>query len=362
MFTSPQERHGASGTFAYIVGIFSSFALHMALAAAALIVLEHSRATASEIVEVFSVTLEGGEKLGGINQIPSTDNAPAPKVSPVSGVERQEERKEVAPTAKEEPKEKPEPQVEDKTSEEKPTEETELPEMKQKELEEAMMLEEKHRKEEQLKKKKEEEEKKKDLQRKVEEERKIKQEKEEEEKKRVVEDEKKKKEREEKERIEQEKKDQARKDKEKKERDEKFRKAIESAQQRSEGTSKSDYKGESVNAGGQGWGAAALGGKGMGGGTVRPLEFVAYVNRLEQHIKGGWRWIKGGESRLQAVIAIRLAPSGVVQEASIARGSGSSQFDDSALRAVYKASPVPPPPESLYEQFRETRITFDSQE
>lgn len=362
MFTLPEEKRAASGTVSYLVGVGMSLTLHVSLAIIAVIVLEHSRAKASELVEVFSVTLEGGEKLGGINQIPSSENIPPPKVSPVSNIERREETQETQVTKKEEKsiekvKEKETTPEEQKELEDKPTEETELPEMKQRELQEAAMIEENRRREE-LKKKEEAKRK--------EEERKLKEQKDEEEKKIKVENEKKKKEQEEKERADKEKadkekKEQAQRDKEKKEREDKFRKAIESAQLRSEGTSKSDYKGESVNAGGQGWGAAALGGKGMGGGTVRPLEFVAYVNRLEQHIKGGWHWIKGGD-RLQAVIFIRLAPSGVVQEASIERGSGNGQFDDSALRAVYKASPVPPPPESLYNQFRETRITFDSQE
>ena len=102
-----------------------------------------------------------------------------------------------------------------------------------------------------------------------------------------------------------------------------------------------------------------MGGEGRGGGTLASLEFVAYRNALESHIKGGWRWFPD-RNRYQAQVYIRLRPDGVVQQASIARTSGNSRFDDSVLRAVHKASPVPVPPPKLYSSFREIRITFDS--
>lgn len=387
------SRHNKRSTvdnLPYTVGITVSFIAHCILAVIAMLVLEKSRASAGELVEVLSVTLEGGEKLGGINQVPFSMNAKVPKVSPTSIQKQQSEEKYVkkhdgdkdTETSKDSLKAR---EVEEPATPKTPTEHRDvldkdlkidklpetLPEAKKTEIDEAAMLEErllaeKEKKEKEEKKKLEQDRKEKeDKERRLKEEKELEEKKKDEEKRKLI---KQKEEEEEEKKLKELENEKKRKEKGKKEREDLFRKAIKSAQQRSdmedtsgESPGRSDYNGESANAGGQGWGAAALGGKGMGGGSVRPLEFVVYVNQLEQHIKGGWRWIKGGE-RFVSVVSMRLAPSGVVQSASVQRSSGNTQFDESALRAVYKASPVPPPPDNLYEQFREARITFDSQE
>lgn len=121
------------------------------------------------------------------------------------------------------------------------------------------------------------------------------------------------------------------------------------------------YLGESSAGGGKGFGAAALGGKGMGGGVVRPPEFFTYKNLLEQRIRQGWRWFDR-DSSLTAQVSFKITPEGRILDADILRGSGNSGFDDSVIRALEKASPVPPPPQSVYEYFREVRMTFDPRE
>ena len=98
----------------------------------------------------------------------------------------------------------------------------------------------------------------------------------------------------------------------------------------------------------------------MGGGTLASLEFITYRNKLEDHIKRGWHWLSSSE-QLVAQVVVYILPTGVVRDAQIVQSSGRSDFDESALRAVFKASPVPPAPEGLYDKFREVRITFDSQ-
>ena len=94
-------------------------------------------------------------------------------------------------------------------------------------------------------------------------------------------------------------------------------------------------------------------------GTLQSLEFVAYTQALKNHIKSQWHWMPTA-TRFVAQVQITILPSGVVQDARIVSSSGSGNFDDSVLRAVYKSSPVPLPPQNLYQQFREVRITFDS--
>lgn len=121
------------------------------------------------------------------------------------------------------------------------------------------------------------------------------------------------------------------------------------------------YLGESSNAGGTGFGAAALGGKGMGGGVVRPPEFFEYLKRLEAHIKSGWIW-QDQKVALVTQIIFEMSPDGRISGIQVVKGSGNSSFDDSVYRAVSKASPAPPPPPSVYEFFKQVRLSFDPRE
>lgn len=289
----------------YLIGFLISFISHLLIVVIVVIVLEARAASAIRAPEVFSVTLEGGEMLGGLSQVPKEEQK-TPKVLPN------------VPTAEETP------QVEA---------------TKKIEIDKPTVVDEVKKKEEENKKKAEEqkkaEEKKKEEQKKLSE----KQKKEEEAKKAA---EAKKKEADEK----------KQKELEKGERERRIRQAVERAKGR-------EYTGESANAGGEGFGAAQRGGKGMGGGTLASPEFIAYMNALEEHIKAGWRWGLPTEERLQAQVLVVILPNGVVQDARVSRSSGNAKFDESALRAVFKASPVPPPPQTLYDKFREVRITFD---
>lgn len=119
------------------------------------------------------------------------------------------------------------------------------------------------------------------------------------------------------------------------------------------------YLGESSQGGGKGFGAAKVGGKGMGGGLVRPPEFFVYEKIVRGRIKDAWRWYKGNAT-LITVIAFHIDPDGMIKNVRLVKSSGDDSFDDSVLRAAIKASPLPAPPTSVYERyFKEVRITFD---
>jgi len=265
---------------------------------------------------VYTVTIEGGDRIGGISQVPI-----------------KEPTKKVLPNIQE-----PLP-VQEKPINEKPIKEKTAPLEQPSVIEEQKLAEEKKNKEikEQEKKLTEAKLAEKKLEEKKLEEKKLKEE--------LAQADK--------EKADQEKKnDKEKKDKEKKERDARLEKAIKNA---------TNYTGESANAGGQGLGAARAGGKGMGGGTPASMEFILYRNALEQHIKSGWRWPPTAE-RYQAQVDFTILQDGTVQNVRVSATSGNASFDDSALRAVYKASPVPVPPADLYEQFQKARMTFDSAE
>lgn len=121
------------------------------------------------------------------------------------------------------------------------------------------------------------------------------------------------------------------------------------------------YLGESANAGGKGFGAAALGGKGMGGGIVKPPEFFEYLKLLERSVKGGWRWYDN-TSALISEVEFNISASGEISNVRISKSSGNSEFDLSVERAVMKANPLTPPPPSVYEDFRFVRMYFDPRE
>ena len=119
------------------------------------------------------------------------------------------------------------------------------------------------------------------------------------------------------------------------------------------------YTGESADAGGSGFGAAKLGGKSMGGGQKVPLEVLQYRSMLANHIKSGWRW-HDVSANLTATVYFEISPDGALGNIKLDSGSGNREYDDSAVRAVHKASPVPAPPPNVYKDyFRYVRMEFD---
>ena len=117
------------------------------------------------------------------------------------------------------------------------------------------------------------------------------------------------------------------------------------------------YLGASTNAGGQGFGGDGRGGSGMGGGVLRPPAWFIYKESLEAHVRKGWNWYQPN-SRLRATVTFRISPSGVVSDVRISESSGNAQYDQSILRAVNKASPVPVPPSAFYNDFSFVSIDF----
>lgn len=308
----------------YVAGFCVSVIGHALFYAISLLVIGHARSNPVPLNEVFSVTLEGGEKLGGISQVPTEKwtkkaipNATEASEAESEKVQREEKKTEAKltePSAVEDP---------EKILAEKRKEELKLAE--------------------ELKKKVEAEKKRKD-----------------EEKKKVEEDKKKaeeeKKKKEEKEEADREKQEEAKKEKERKERDKALSRAISRAS-----ANASQYHGESANAGGEGFGAAAVGGHGMGGGKLESIEFIAFRNQLEKHIKSGWHWLPTRD-HLSSQVEFSLLPDGTIQDPNVVASSGNSAFDESALRAVMKASPCPVPPASVYDRFKLIRITFDTEQ
>jgi TonB family protein len=92
------------------------------------------------------------------------------------------------------------------------------------------------------------------------------------------------------------------------------------------------------------------------GGTVSldaaAFPFTYYLRAVEQKISSTWepvvQGIPGGERR-QVVIGFRILKDGSVEKPVVEKSSGISFFDQSALRAVIRATPLPPLPEAFPE-------------
>lgn len=331
----------------FVFGIIVSSVGHFALAFFLLFFFQAKSKETPKPREIYSVTLEGGQALGGVDLVPLDPNFKK-KVVPnfkrikggIEAPEVEKSNKAIDPT----PRKLDGPSVVDDPEYFKKLEADKkraLEEKRRQELEKKKKAEAERKRQEELKRKKAEEARKKK----------------EAEKKRK-EEQARKKELEEKRKAEaaaKKKKDAALAAKQAEAKlNERLNRAKEAAMQR--------YEGESVNAGGEGIGAAKLGGQGSGGGNIVSIEKRRYDILLEQHVHGGWRWLSGRD-QLEASVEVRVMSSGAISNAYVVASSGNSNFDEAVLRAVYKASPLPKPPASLYNEYYKVVVfTFRSNE
>jgi TonB family protein len=72
-----------------------------------------------------------------------------------------------------------------------------------------------------------------------------------------------------------------------------------------------------------------------------------------------WSW-PDKEAVLTAIVQVEIDSNGTIKDVTLVKGSGNPDFDQSVLSSTAKASPLPPPPPSVYERFfKSVRITFD---
>lgn len=94
--------------------------------------------------------------------------------------------------------------------------------------------------------------------------------------------------------------------------------------------------------------------------AARAQSELARVEALiRQKVERNWVRPAGWTKGMECVVRVRLAPTGEVINATIARPSGIPAFDRSVENAVYKASPLPlPEDKGLFEHFRELELRF----
>ncbi len=84
-----------------------------------------------------------------------------------------------------------------------------------------------------------------------------------------------------------------------------------------------------------------------------------YIARIQSKIRGMLIIPPGLQGNPQVVYHVSLLPTGDVLTVKLVRSSGQPAYDEAAQRAIYKASPLPMPPDAgLAQQFRELDLPF----
>jgi TonB family protein len=71
-----------------------------------------------------------------------------------------------------------------------------------------------------------------------------------------------------------------------------------------------------------------------------------YLNQVERRIMAVWS-LPANSRGVKVVLRINLEESGRVSDVRVEKSSGDEKFDASAIQAVRRASPFPPPPKSF---------------
>lgn len=80
---------------------------------------------------------------------------------------------------------------------------------------------------------------------------------------------------------------------------------------------------------------------------VMTIKHKIYYNLIWKRIRSVWVLpdaALAGQKNLEAIIGIRISPSGQIEDIQFEKKSGNSIFDESALRAIQKSNPLPPLP------------------
>lgn len=84
-----------------------------------------------------------------------------------------------------------------------------------------------------------------------------------------------------------------------------------------------------------------------------------YVGLIGEKVQRNWIQPPTSRAGLSCVVQVQLMPSGDVVTVQIVQGSGDAAFDRSVEAAVYRAAPLPLPPDpGMFENFRTVQFRF----
>ena len=90
------------------------------------------------------------------------------------------------------------------------------------------------------------------------------------------------------------------------------------------------------------------------------IRFRAYYDRIHAEIRSFWVLPEGVTSRVSliTVVRIRIAPNGEIEQFWIEKRSSNDYYDQSVLRAIKKANPLPSLPDELSDTSLEVGLNF----
>ncbi len=93
-------------------------------------------------------------------------------------------------------------------------------------------------------------------------------------------------------------------------------------------------------------------------------EMNAYYTLIWSRIKGKWALPQGilPKTNIEAIIQARILKNGAVADLGFEKHSGNRYFDESAMKAIKKASPFPPLPQWIKDNSIAVGIRFHSSE
>jgi colicin import membrane protein len=93
------------------------------------------------------------------------------------------------------------------------------------------------------------------------------------------------------------------------------------------------------------------------GGSAGSMALNMYRMEVETWIKSNWTYPDVQE--IEATVLVKIRKDGTVLETRFIKPSGNKLFDESVLKAIEKASPLPPLPEGYEENYEEIKINFN---
>ena len=81
--------------------------------------------------------------------------------------------------------------------------------------------------------------------------------------------------------------------------------------------------------------------QGQGGGSAD------YYSMITKEIWQQWVYPDTGKKDIEAIISVKILRDGTAIAQKVEKSSGDALFDRSAIRAIAKASPLPPPPQEM---------------
>lgn len=95
--------------------------------------------------------------------------------------------------------------------------------------------------------------------------------------------------------------------------------------------------------------------------TCSDINFIAYVNRLENTVKSNWV-IPHGKLDKKTVILLDIDKKGKLLGANVVNFSGDKKFDKTAMEAIIQSTPFEAFPQTIQDEKATIKFTFDQTE